>query len=328
MLLSFPFNCQVLSALSPVDMWPLRLVARGFARWVEGQLSEQESVCVGELLAGHRSLVARRELPVLVSQCSRLQSLSWERGGGRAQPRHADALGLALASGLRRADPPLASLSVSGAAALSWSGLAALLKEAGPLSHLRHLEYVAGEAASELTEDAFSHGGLVADPSSGALLGHSTGVELAGALAEGVGCCAGLETIVLRGGGGDAGPSKATLAAIGYRCHALQSLTLDGCISIGSDALAALVCGANVHSVLAEEPRMISGVLAPGLGFQATAEQCKIDLSTPLCSTLTSLDVSGCTAVTDSALGAMARPSDYGELYQSLIYQSLACISL
>ena len=46
---------------------------------------------------------------VLVSQCTSLQSLSWERGGGRARPRHADALGVALAAGLRRADPPLVS---------------------------------------------------------------------------------------------------------------------------------------------------------------------------------------------------------------------------
>ena len=66
-------------------------------------------------------------------------------------------------------------------------------------SEIRQLEYVAGEAASELTEAAES-GEPATDLETGALLGHSSGVALAGALRA----CGGLETITFAGGGGDA----------------------------------------------------------------------------------------------------------------------------
>ena len=49
-----------------------------------------------------------------------------------------------------------------------------------------------------------------------------------------------------------------------------------------------------------------------GTGMQPdVSAQCPRDLTTPLCSTLTSLDISGCTAVDDHAMGVMARPAEY-----------------
>ena len=297
----------VLGTLGAVEMWPLRLVAKSFGGWVDSQLAELRSLSVGDMLAQKSSQnglqVPRREFALLVSRCTSLQSLTWGLGGGRATARHADALARTLAAGLSRARAPLRLLSVSGAAALSWNGLAAMLNEtADPVtSEIRQLEYVAGEAASELTEAAES-GEPATDLETGALLGHSSGVALAGALRS----CGGLETITFAGGGGDAGPSCGTLAAMGAWCRGLQSLSLDGCISIDGFALSALVDGRTARQVLATEQRVVDGVVRPGLGQVLPPSLCP-DGPTMLCSTLTSLDISGCVAMSDAGLQALNR---------------------
>ena len=140
---------------------------------------------------------------------------------------------------------------------ISGSTLTDCLWLQAPLSHLRHLEYVAGEAASELTEDAFSHGGPVADQN-GTLVGHTTGVELAGALAEGLGCCAGLETIVLRGGGGDAGPSLATLGKLqAFTCDPKEQSLMTACVWQLRLAIVATICRASRSTAASASTRSL-----------------------------------------------------------------------
>eukprot|EP01043_Picozoa_sp_COSAG02_P000175 COSAG02_NODE_3_length_74588_cov_108.368430_14_plen_497_part_00 len=288
----------VLGQLSALELWPLRLVAKRFAAWVDAELAELQSLSVGEMLA--QSFVPRREFASLALRCTGVKSLEWREGGGRATRRHADALARTLAAGLRRAHAPLQSVSISGQAALSWNGLAEMLNElgAGVASELRQLEFIAGEVASELTEHADS-GDLLTDPATGALLGHSSGVTLAGALFS----CVQLHTIALAGGGGDAGPNCTTLAAIGAWCPVLQSLSLDGCISIDGHAIKALVDGEIARAVLAKmQPMPESGAVDPDLGRPHL--QCP-DGATCLCSTLTYLDISGCIAMSDGGLQAI-----------------------
>ena len=124
-------------------------------------------------------------------------------------------------------------------------------------------------------------------------------------LASALYSCVHLHTIVLAGGGGDAGPNRTTLAAIGARCSDLQSLSLDGCISIDGQAIKALVDGATASAVLASAQQMsICGSVEPDLCRVLSHSQCP-DGATKLCSTLTYLDISGCIAMCDEGLQAI-----------------------
>ena len=290
----------VLGRLRAVELWPLRLVAKPFSAWVDLQLSQLHSLSVGEMLT--QTIVPRREFAQLAARCTSAASVEWAVGGNRATPRHADALARSVASGLRRACAPLLSISINGQAALSWNGLAEMLNAAGEVvvSRMHHLKFVAGEVASELTQLADS-GDLVTDPTTGALLGDSSGVALARALRP----CIALRTIALAGGGGDAGPNHTTLAAVGAWCPDLQSLSLDGCISIDGAAIAAVVDGEIARSVLSKAQHIgSSGVIVPGFGCALSPSQCP-DGPTQLCSSLTCLDISGCIAMSDSGLQAL-----------------------
>jgi hypothetical protein len=289
----------VLRQLRAVELWPLRLVTKTFATWVDVQLTGLQSLSVGEMLA--QNTVPRREFELLAARCTGVTSLEWGVGGGRATPRHADALARTVASGLRRARAPLQSLSISGQAALSWSGFAEMLTEVGEAvtSELRHLKFVAGEVASELTE--LADGGDLVTDATGALVGHSSGVALADALRS----CVHLRSIAFAGGGGDAGPSRTTLAAVGAWCSDLQSLSLDGCISIDGCAITALVDGGTARATLSTVQHTSgSGAVLAGLGRPLPRLQCP-DGPTRLCSTLTCLDISGCIAMSDSGLQAL-----------------------
>lgn len=291
----------VLGHLSGVELWSLRLVATNFPAWVDMELAGIQSLSVGEMLA--QTLVPRRELAVLTTRCTNVKSVVWGVGGGRATPSHADAFASTLASGLRRAHAPLQSLHISSSAALSWDGLAAMLSETGQAvaSGLHRLEFVAGEAASELSELA-DNGNPLADPQTGALVGHSSGVTLANALHN----CIQLHTIALAGGGGDTGPNRTTLAAMGAWCPSLQSLSLDGCISIDGAAITALVDGETARAVLATPYTAGASVVVHGLGRTLSQSQCP-NGPTRLCSTLTDLDISGCVAMSDMGLQALQR---------------------
>ena len=305
LLASDDIRRAVLAPLCAVELWPLRLVGRGFVGWVGAQLAEQRALSVGALLS--QTATPRRELAALVGQCTSLRSLSWDRGGGRATPRHADALGQTLAAGLRRSEAPLQALQIGGAAALSWGGLAAMLRAAAPLDSLRQLEFVAGEAASEPNDEP----GRELVDEDGALVGHRSGAELAEAFLS---SCHGLERLTFRGGGGDGGPSRVTLASLALHCRGLQALCFDSCMSVDAAALDALLDSRVARVVLTARPRMgvtlgVRGRLVEG-GLESLslegAEKPEAGPA-PLCASLAELDISGCAAIGDDGLRCLQR---------------------
>jgi hypothetical protein len=96
----------------------------------------------------------------------------------------------------------------------------------------------------------------------------------------------------------------------GYRCHRLRTLSLDGCVGVDTAAITALTDVAAARALLTAEPGQtcrITGLVHGGMGCNLSPPPPLLPEAgpTPLCRSLTSLNLSGCTAVGDRALLAL-----------------------